>query len=257
MKAVSHCLYDDRKQFDAWETACLIAEVDPGSIGREDLASAPNVRTLLTLIEDAYQSALYCCRALCAGEAVYVDDVSIEYKCSYLDDVKCKFKFPASYRSKRKTENKASAPYAQFGVSKNPSMLPSIELWEACERAIDEGYGLDPYTEKLLNTPNPTFRSEDVEEWLRLIGWQGKQYFIKQKGTPKTTMTTRERETMLKLIIGMAIGRYDHDVNANKTETVSRILKDMEMLGLEISDETIRKYLKEAGGLVPGDPHKD
>lgn len=66
----------------------------------------------------------------------------------------------------------------------------------------------------------------------------------------------RERETLLKLVIGMAIGAYGHNPAAKKTDTVSQIVDDLARTGTPLSDETVRKYLKEAAALLSGTRHK-
>lgn len=65
----------------------------------------------------------------------------------------------------------------------------------------------------------------------------------------------RERETLLKLVIGMAIGAYGHNPAAKKTDTVSQIVDDLARAGAPLSDETVRKYLKEAASLLSGSRH--
>jgi hypothetical protein len=66
----------------------------------------------------------------------------------------------------------------------------------------------------------------------------------------------RERETLLKLVIGMAIGAYGHNPAAKKTDTVTQIVDDLARAGAPLSDETVRKYLKEAASLLSGSRHK-
>ena len=63
---------------------------------------------------------------------------------------------------------------------------------------------------------------------------------------------TRERENLLRTIIGMAIGGYGYDPNAGRTTTVKDISDDLRAVGLTLGEDTIRKYLNEAKELLPG-----
>ncbi|CAM3721117.1 hypothetical protein [Bordetella tumulicola] len=229
MEPANHCIYDQREQFSAWETACLIAGFDPAGLDQGDLSSAPKVKILSALIEDAYQNALYCSRALCLGQTVYRDGIPVEYCPS----------------------NSKGTPI-QFGVSATPSTLPSVEIWEACEHAIKSGNGLDAYAEKLLSTKHASFWRNDIKKWLKEIDWKEARYFASSaRKLQESPIGTRERETMLKLIIGMAIKGYDYDPNAKKNEATGQIAASLQGIGLPVSDETIRKYLKEAAELLP------
>ena len=69
----------------------------------------------------------------------------------------------------------------------------------------------------------------------------------------KTTRaaSTRERETMLKLIIGMAAEQYGYDPTKSRTDAAKLISDDLALHGLSVSDDTVRKYLKEASDLLP------
>jgi hypothetical protein len=59
-------------------------------------------------------------------------------------------------------------------------------------------------------------------------------------------VSTRQRESMLKLILGMAIGGYRYDPAARRNESVSEIAGDLAECGLPLNVDTVREYLQEA-----------
>lgn len=63
----------------------------------------------------------------------------------------------------------------------------------------------------------------------------------------------RERNTLLRMIIGMAIGGYGYDPEAGKSDVAPTIFKDLDKLGLEGTEQTIRNKLREASQHLPGD----
>ncbi len=69
-------------------------------------------------------------------------------------------------------------------------------------------------------------------------------------------LSSRERDTLLTLIAGMAKEGYKHDPTNKAKSAVSEILADVQKAGLSISDQTIRDKLKDAWGLLSGNPHK-
>ena len=68
---------------------------------------------------------------------------------------------------------------------------------------------------------------------------------------------SRERETLLKLLIGMAIVGYRYDPAAAKSTALKDIADDLASLGISIDTDTVRKYLKEAErGVLPRKPRQ-
>lgn len=61
----------------------------------------------------------------------------------------------------------------------------------------------------------------------------------------------RERETVLKLILGMAVAFYGYDPASGRNPAISQIKSDLALKGVKIDDGTIRKYLDEAKALRP------
>jgi hypothetical protein len=61
----------------------------------------------------------------------------------------------------------------------------------------------------------------------------------------------RERTSLLKLIIGMAMGGYGHDPKASKSKATKEIADDLDRLGIGLDADTVRKYLREARDLLP------
>jgi hypothetical protein len=62
---------------------------------------------------------------------------------------------------------------------------------------------------------------------------------------------TRERESLLKLVIGMAVGGYAYDPRQRRSDKIAEIVGDLERAGVDLDADTVRKWLKEAGQLLP------
>nr|MDP2190767.1 hypothetical protein [Rhodoferax sp.] len=70
-------------------------------------------------------------------------------------------------------------------------------------------------------------------------------------------LTTRERDTLLKLVIGMAVDGYGHDPAAAKSNVPKEVADILANLGMSVSDDTVRKYLKQAADTVlPAKPRQ-
>lgn len=73
--------------------------------------------------------------------------------------------------------------------------------------------------------------------------------------SPSEDLPTKERESMLMLIIGMAICFYGYDPKSKRSavtgELPDSIHADLEKAGIHFNVGTIRKYIKEAKELLP------
>ena len=63
----------------------------------------------------------------------------------------------------------------------------------------------------------------------------------------------RVRETLLKMVIGMAIGAYSYDPTRRRNSAPREIKGDVDLCGLSIDEDTARKYLREGCELLPSD----
>lgn len=74
--------------------------------------------------------------------------------------------------------------------------------------------------------------------------------------THEDKINPRKEETLYKLIIGMAQGGYGYDPNALKSSTVADIQRDLDQLGIGLSEKAIRNHLKAAKAYLPTKPVK-
>lgn len=88
-----------------------------------------------------------------------------------------------------------------------------------------------------------TIHRDSFEKWVV-------ENFESTSPLPEKPLLTSERDTLLKLIIGMAIKGYNHDPAASKSTAPREIADDLSELGMPITDDTVRKYLKLATGTV-------
>jgi hypothetical protein len=80
--------------------------------------------------------------------------------------------------------------------------------------------------------------------------------FIGRIGEPNSSkekpLSGSERDSLLKLVVVMAVKGYGYDpFSTKKSTTVSEIESDLAQLGIALTDDTIRKYLKEAVSKLP------
>ncbi len=61
----------------------------------------------------------------------------------------------------------------------------------------------------------------------------------------------RERKTLLRMIIGMAVVAYHYDPANYRSSTIPDIKHDLELAGVPVDDETIRKFIGEGRALLP------
>ena len=70
-------------------------------------------------------------------------------------------------------------------------------------------------------------------------------------GAVNTSAQTRERDSLLKLVIGMACGGHGYDAKGGRSPIAGQIASDLQTRGLSLSEDTIRKYLREGADLLP------
>ncbi len=68
---------------------------------------------------------------------------------------------------------------------------------------------------------------------------------------PDLGLHGKERESVLRLIIGMAVVGYGYDPTATRSKVVTEITSDLMGAGVELTDDTVRKWSKEAAELLP------
>lgn len=65
------------------------------------------------------------------------------------------------------------------------------------------------------------------------------------------SLGVRERESLLKLVIGMAIEAYRYDPRAVRSDKIKEIAEDLAKVGVPLDVDTVRKYMNEARDLLP------
>ena len=68
---------------------------------------------------------------------------------------------------------------------------------------------------------------------------------------PSRPLGAKERDSLLKLVIGMAVTGYKYDPGARKSFVPKEISQDLDRLGVGLDPNTVRKWLKAASELLP------
>lgn len=64
-------------------------------------------------------------------------------------------------------------------------------------------------------------------------------------------LEARERTTIHKILLGTLITGYGYDPNAKKSQAISDLARDIELLGLSVDQDTLRRWIKNALPLLP------
>ena len=119
---------------------------------------------------------------------------------------------------------------------------------------------------QILHHGQASYRSRYIYLNELLITKNERDRFEQENGIAKrsASQVTAERETLLKILLAMAIGGHRSDPVAKRNAAIGSnrgsIAVDLEDLGLAVNPDTIRKYLAEAiehfADKLPVRPHK-
>ena len=126
------------------------------------------------------------------------------------------------------------------------------ELTEAVERHRKLGEDWNAVATRQAETIDGL--RERLEAFIKRVEeLQDENAALKRPGSApsdKGDITTRERQSLLKLALGMAIKKYRYDPIATKNSATKHIADDLRELSLSLEEDTIRKYLNEGKELL-------
>ena len=104
----------------------------------------------------------------------------------------------------------------------------------------------------------PHVNGKDFAAWLKAQGMEPMPLAFEWIHAHTTTAAApeekpvhpRERNTLLRLVIGMAIYGYGYNPQSKKNTAVKEITSDLARAGLDVSEQTVRNYLNEASNTV-------
>lgn len=94
-------------------------------------------------------------------------------------------------------------------------------------------------------------KPQDFMNWASNLGLPFPNLVSNKKQSRDKPLSTLERETLLKLVIGMAVDGYGYDPVAKRSPLAKELEDSFNKLGIPITDDTIRKWLKESAELLP------
>jgi hypothetical protein len=68
---------------------------------------------------------------------------------------------------------------------------------------------------------------------------------------PAPELKTKERESLLKMVAGMAVGGYGWDPKARRSDVTKEIADDLHRAGIALDPDTVRSWLRKAADLIP------
>jgi hypothetical protein len=157
-----------------------------------------------------------------------------------------------AFRRWHDLDGRVPVKWQEIGVSSKDEMLYSIDVEERLSHFDPDD--ADNRSKWLASDEHSGFASQrftrtEVARWLTACGIQSVYKFIGGQSTDES-LSTKERNTLLKIIVGMAIKGYAYDPASAKNDAPKEIESDIAKLGMSVTDDTIRKYLKEAVEMI-------
>jgi len=131
----------------------------------------------------------------------------------------------------------------------------SIDGHEYCE-IINYGAYIKPKYKKLIlegletysapTTTNSSVRVENIQTEFPV-----NQGVINAEVDVKSELHTKVKETLLKMVIVMAMDCYGYQPNGKRNTATTDICNALDLIGLSLSENTVRSYLKEASKTPP------
>jgi hypothetical protein len=75
--------------------------------------------------------------------------------------------------------------------------------------------------------------------------------------TKEKPLLTRERDTVLKMLGGMALKKYGYDPQAVRNPGITAIVADLDAAGVHVDVDPVRKWIREAADNLPPEALED
>lgn len=167
----------------------------------------------------------------------------------------------SSYKAKKRWyEDDGFPPQSDEPESPSPQhMLESFEMsWTSTmEPDVDGTFSIWLRDENRSGFEFQHFTRSEIVRWLAAISLTSVYSFGLQEFKTATDkpLGAKERESLLKMVLGMAVKRYQLKQYENHHTTAAAIASHVEQLGLSIDADTVHKYLKQAVQLMPVQHH--
>ena len=122
---------------------------------------------------------------------------------------------------------------------------------ELVNRAVNSGLSLKSWQDRFKEQKDALREAKSEIDTLRQQQ-QANQDNLQVNGSDKP-LDTKERDSVLKLLIAMAVGGYGYDPRQSRTPVTKDIQDDIQALGLSMDGDTVRKYLKKGAELISPD----
>jgi hypothetical protein len=128
------------------------------------------------------------------------------------------------------------------------------EIKAALDKAKQEEHDLKTRVESLVSSNeelaqavNELIAERDAAE-AKVVQLQSEAEATK---TAAKGLGARERESLLRLVIGMAVEGYRYDPKQKRSDKIPEIVSDLDKAGIALDADTVRKWLREAAELLP------
>lgn len=148
------------------------------------------------------------------------------------------YAFSIEYRHREELLRRA----VEVGEIQNPTKPSDFVRW-ARDRTLDIAKELvERFDQELAQSAPATLDDVDEQAPPPRVSW----------GQEKP-LSTREKDTLLKMIIAMAVDQYGYNPSSTRSDVSARIREDLSELNLSLDEDTIRDKLKAAAALLDGD----
>jgi hypothetical protein len=144
-----------------------------------------------------------------------------------------------------------------------------LQEWEKPRRflawAREKGYAVPKELEELVNRFHPMAVSQTPPATLAELTQERDslrervaelEQATQEAPEKEKPLLTKQRQSALKLIIGMAIKGYQYDPAAVRNDAIRKISRDLESVGVELHPDTVRNWLREAEEVLPSKAKK-
>ncbi len=135
------------------------------------------------------------------------------------------------------------------GGDSNNFIISSHREMKLIYQYLQDTYKLNQI--KIYDNHGHKVKPTDFMIWAENLGLPFPNLILPKVKNLKKPLGTRERNTLYKMILGMAVKGDGYDPEASKSDVPKEIEGDLALLNINLTAETIREYLKKAYSEFP------